>query len=134
MTLNKTVERLPGRCPHCGGTFIIDEGVNKCLACSRTIEGIGGMKRYYIANQPELLANIAALGRYKTRLKWKIPSGTFTGLLRRWSNNGTPEPLPAAGEEPEGKSLDQKLVEAYAEIQLLRGYQQACRELMQGKK
>ena len=95
MKTNPT-RRLPGRCPQCDGTFLIDEGVNKCVACSRTIEGIQDMQRYYKYNRPEIEADLKALGRKAAREKWCIPGGTMSGLLARWAKKDkTPPPPPA---------------------------------------
>jgi len=95
VTKIKAVERLPGRCPHCDGTYVVTDGVNKCVACSRSIEGIQDMKSYYLKNKPAILADIKLQGSKAARKAWKIPAGTMNGLLARWSRNGTPTPAPA---------------------------------------
>ncbi|KKN22388.1 hypothetical protein LCGC14_0915800 [marine sediment metagenome] len=134
MTKTETVQRLHGRCPHCQGTYIVDAGVNTCLACSRTIEGVQDMRLYYDFNKKEIMTDIKQLRRPAALKKWGIPGGSINRLLTRWAKNGTPEPEPALREDPEEKSLVEKLAEARIEIAMLRGYQQACRDLMQGRK
>ena len=74
---------------------MVEEGVNKCMACSRAIKGIGDKHLYYLKNKPAILADINLAGQTKARKKWLIPSGTLTGLLRRWERNGSPVPAPA---------------------------------------
>lgn len=86
------MEKLPGRCPHCGGTLFIEDGVNKCLACSREVEGPQAMYRYYEYNKEAIMASMEEVGIKKTTVKWKIPPGSIEKLRRRWSKNGTPEP------------------------------------------
>ncbi len=87
--------RLPGNCPHCGGTFMVDKDGNKCMACSRVCSTHPEMKLYYDFNKEAIQADIHRLGRKKARIKWGIPWGSYTGLLTRWSRNGTPAPAPA---------------------------------------
>lgn len=95
ITETKAVERLPGRCPHCGGTFMVDEDGNKCTACSRVVKGNITKGLYYEYNKDAILADIKLIGRRDTSRKWKIPQGSFSRLLTRWSKNGAYDLAPA---------------------------------------
>lgn len=91
----RLVVRLPGRCPNCSGTYILDDGVNKCVSCARTVETLKAKSRYYDANQEAILDDVKNLGRARARSRWKIPKGSFARLVLRWSKDGAPAPAPA---------------------------------------
>jgi len=63
---------------------MVEDGVNKCLACSRTIKGNHSKSKYHNYNKTAILADYAKIGQTSTCKKWNIPSGTIVGLVRRW--------------------------------------------------
>ena len=64
--------------------MIRDDGEVKCLSCGREARTLTDMKRYYEQNKEDILSDIKDIGAKKTRKKWQIPAGTFSGLQKRW--------------------------------------------------
>lgn len=89
------MQRLPGRCPHCGGTYTLDEGVNKCLMCSRKVTRKPEKAAYYEYNREAILVDVKLIGRAATRGKWGIPQGSMSRLMKRWLNKNGSVPTPA---------------------------------------
>ena len=89
------MERLMLKCPSCGGGYIVDDGENKCLTCSRVLTGNKELHAYYLYNKEAILSTVKGLGLQKATLKLNIPKTTLYGLIKRWSKNGTPAPAPA---------------------------------------
>lgn len=49
-----------------------------------TTGNLQDIKRYYDENKKWILADLEEMGTKATREKWHIPSGTWTGLRKRW--------------------------------------------------
>jgi len=86
--------KVLGRCAVCGGTLFTEDGVRKCLACSREIRAYAAKKVFYDYNQAAILDSIKSQGRPKTTIAWRIPGSTLSYLVRRWSKNDDKPPAP----------------------------------------
>lgn len=70
------------------GQEVKDQGGGEQTQEKPESQGKGGnttnMRDYYEQNKEAILADYAYMGFSATARKWKIPSGSMSGLLRRW--------------------------------------------------
>lgn len=140
--------RLRG-CKNCGGDLYFDEEDNvwKCLQCEHPAKGIMAEKttvatvektaipdmagwdnrkkgRFYKEHKGEILADCESLGIGKMLLKWQLSLSGWVGIRRRWGIKPRPRLIKEKGELGQGESPK--------ELEWLRGYHQAVRDILTG--
>ena len=97
------------KCPDCGKAVLEDFGVAACSGCGRKFSGRAALSRWRDEHKDEILADLEKRGPKAAGEKWRIPGGSWPGLLNRWKlktrepkatapdkrSNGAFPPLPA---------------------------------------
>jgi len=102
-------------CKKCGGSLQRIDGEVKCISCGRVARTVWDMKRYYEEHKDEILKDRQEIGDTETRKKWRIPSGSFTGLMNRWMIFTPPDKPPPSSVLPEPTTFKLPILPEWSE-------------------
>lgn len=103
-------------CPHCKGQMVREEDVWVCLQCSREWRSPHALNKFYELHKQEIIADYYGIGPGKTRTKWRISTGGWYRISKRWYL---------------GKSKEEVL-EPHDELIFLKGYRACLTDLIKG--
>jgi len=73
-----------GKCPTCDGSLLWEDGVRKCMACSREIRKLHDLKQFYNHNKDQIITSVKNLGQPKSAQLWKMSTSTLHTKIKSW--------------------------------------------------